>query len=319
MKEVKTSNNFIIEDLGVQERWVYDIEVKDNHNFIANDILIHNSLFVGLGKYIESNKELKEDFDKLKTQKDKVKFILNICKDLENIINDYSFNVIQNQHFNSQEKEYTINWKQEIVCPSLLMVQKKKYGCWVVNEEGKSVDKIKVTGLEIIKSETSKPLKAMLKDVMTSILKAESDDTIRQKINDYKKELRTFNIEDLSSNITINLVDKYIGQNGPIKGAPWHIKGVHAHRILIKKFGLEDKYEEIVEGEKNRVVYLLPNTFQFETLTYASKYPKELTCVQPDIEKMIEKFFIKKIEMLLEPCGKTHILENNHEVLNFFF
>ena len=41
-----------------------------------------------------------------------------------------------------------------------LLVQKKKYGCWIINEEGKTVDKVKVTGLDIIRSETSKPIKA---------------------------------------------------------------------------------------------------------------------------------------------------------------
>ena len=36
-------NNFEIEDLGIQELDVYDIEVENNHNFFGNDILIHNS------------------------------------------------------------------------------------------------------------------------------------------------------------------------------------------------------------------------------------------------------------------------------------
>nr|YP_007013560.1 putative intein [Aeromonas phage Aes508] len=34
---------FEIEDLGVMEIDVYDIEVDGNHNFFGNDILVHNS------------------------------------------------------------------------------------------------------------------------------------------------------------------------------------------------------------------------------------------------------------------------------------
>lgn len=278
-----------------------------------------DSLFLCVGKYIQSNNELRPKFNLLHTNKEKVNFILKLCKEIEAVVNDYSFNVIQKQHFNSQETEYTINWKQEIVCPSVLLVQKKKYGCWVVNEEGKSVDKIKVTGLDIIRSETSKPIKEMLKDVMSCILKNESDDVIRSKIIDYKKSIRDLPIEDISGNVGVNNIKKYIGPEGPLKGCPWHVKGVYAHQILIEKFGLQDKYQEITEGEKSKVIYLLPNSYGFETLTYSSKYPRELKCVQPDVEKMIEKFFIKKIEMLLEPCGKLHLLNLNQETLNFFF
>ena len=307
--------------------------LKNNINFINNylndkcntqdiDFIGYgdtDSLFLCVGKYINSNKELQSKFNLLQSNKEKVNFILKLCKEIEAVVNDYSFNVIQKQHFNSQETEYTINWKQEIVCPSVLLVQKKKYGCWVVNEEGKTVDKIKVTGLDIIRSETSKPIKEMLKDVMTCILKNETDDVIRTKIIDYKKSIRDLPFEDISGNVGVNNIKKYIGPEGPLKGCPWHVKGVYAHQILIEKFGLQDRYQEITEGEKSKVIYLLPNPYGFETLTYSSKYPRELKCVQPDVEKMIEKFFIKKIEMLLEPCGKLHLLNLNQETLNFFF
>lgn len=278
-----------------------------------------DSLFLGMGKYINSHPILQSKFNMLQSNKDKSDFIIDLCKETQKIINDYSFNIVQNQHFASQEKEYTINWKQEIVCPSILLVQKKKYGCWIINKEGKEVDTIKVTGLDIIRSETSKPIKAMLKDVMSKILKNEEDSIIRGKIIEYKKAIRDLPIEDISANIGVNNINKYIGKDGPLKGAPWHVKGVYAHQVLISKFNLQDKYQEITEGEKSKVIYLLPNPYGFETLTYSSKYPKELKCVQPDVEKMIEKFFIKKISMLLEPCNKLPLLDLNAEALNFFF
>ena len=83
--------------------------------------------------------------------------------------------------------------------------------------------------------------------------------------------------------------------------------------------GLQNKYQEITEGEKSKVIYLLPNSYGFEALTYSSKYPKELKIIQPDVDKMIDKFFVKKIEMLLEPCGKSSLLDLNTEILDFFF
>jgi hypothetical protein len=83
---------------------------------------------------------------------------------------------------------------------------------------------------------------------------------------------------------------------------------------------LQDKYEPIQEGEKAKVIYLKPNKYGFKTLTYNNKFPKEiLNEISIDIETMIEKFFTHKIEMLLKPCNKIHILNENSAILNMFF
>lgn len=47
------TEDFVIEDLGIKEITVYDIEVEDNHNFFANDILVHNSVYLRLDKFVE--------------------------------------------------------------------------------------------------------------------------------------------------------------------------------------------------------------------------------------------------------------------------
>lgn len=46
MKNITEITNFTIEPLGLQEQDVYDIEVEQNHNFFANNILLHNSIYV---------------------------------------------------------------------------------------------------------------------------------------------------------------------------------------------------------------------------------------------------------------------------------
>ena len=45
--------DFEIEDLGITDEFVYDIEVEDNHNFFANDILVHNSLYLCVEPFVE--------------------------------------------------------------------------------------------------------------------------------------------------------------------------------------------------------------------------------------------------------------------------
>lgn len=277
-----------------------------------------DSLFIDIYGWIKEN-NLEEKFDKL-TEEQKIKYVLQLSKEMEKELNDFTYNEVQVKDFASQEKEYKLNFKQEIIARSILIVAKAKYGYWLVNKEGIPKDEIAVTGLDIIRSETSKEIKNRLKDVMKMILKNKPENEITDKIIEYKKEIKQLNYNDIAANITVNNIEKYINENGPKKGAPWHVKGVYAYNILLKKLNLQNKYEPIKEGEKAKVIYLKPNKYGFKTLTYNNKFPKEiLNEISIDIETMIEKFFTHKIEMLLKPCNKIHILNENSAILNMFF
>ncbi len=77
------TDDFVVENLGEQENWVYDIEVDKCHNFFGNDILLHNSLFFSFDFVTKNlkNKDPKEITESL--NKFSVKFIepeLNKCK-----------------------------------------------------------------------------------------------------------------------------------------------------------------------------------------------------------------------------------------------
>ena len=63
------------------------------------------------------------------------------------------------------------------------------------------------------------------------------------------------------SNVGVNGIRKYLRDDGPIKGAPWHVKGVWNYRFLLKELGLEHIYENIKEGAKSRVVYVKENKY----------------------------------------------------------
>ena len=114
---------------------------------------------------------------------------------------------------------------------------------------------------------------------------------------------------------------KYLKPNKmPKKHTPWHVKGVYNYRNLLKKFDLEDEYEDIYEGSKARVVYLKRNKFNVDILTY-QRWPREFDkWLQIDHDKMIDKFFLKKIGFLLEPMNKMELLSGEKEkTINSFF
>jgi len=236
-------------------------------------------------------------------------------------VNNRIFDETQSQDYNSQVKDFKILFEQEIIAKTALFVKKKKYTYWCVNKDGTPVDKLEVSGLEIVRSDSSEGVRIRLKDVMTMIMKKYPEDDIIERINKYKKELMKSNPEDIAANIGVNNLTKYIINDKPIKGTPWHVKGAANYRMLLKQYDVVDKYEDIFEGVKAKVIYLKKNRFNMDVVTF-HKWAKEFdNDIEVDKEKMIEKFFLKKIGFLLEPMGKMHLLDskNTEKLMNLFF
>jgi DNA polymerase elongation subunit (family B) len=278
-----------------------------------------DSLYINLGKFIENNIGT-ECWQSLCDEK-KITVIKKLNTIVENHVNDRIYRDVQRKQYNSVETEFRIMFKQEIIAKSVLFVKKKKYSSWIVNEEGIDVDRIKTTGLEIVRSDTPEVVRPMLKDFMSMILKNASDSDLSSMITKCRKELQKMPPEAISTNIGIHDTKKYIGSdNKYIKGTPMHVKSVANYRNLLKTLKLEDKYEDIVDGTKAKIVYLKKNKFDFDSMAF-SRWPKEFEKVlQIDYTRQIEKTFLNKCEMLLEVLGKTELLHTKaKENLGLFF
>ena len=96
------TDDFTIEDLGMQEQWVYDIEVDDNHNFFGNNILVHNSNYFTVAPFVKkafkdkpnATKAEKADFCNNFYQQIVDKFVQKSIDDLGNELNAYNTDVI---------------------------------------------------------------------------------------------------------------------------------------------------------------------------------------------------------------------------------
>lgn len=279
-----------------------------------------DSVFINVGKFIETNIGF-DSWNKI-SDEDKIKYINKISPIIEEYVNNKVYREVQRKHYNSTETEFRIKFKQEIIAKSILFVKKKKYSSWNVSEEGVPTDKIKTTGLEIVRSDTPEHVRPMLKDIMTMILKGSTDKEISDKIHKCKKELQNIKPEAIATNIGIHDTKKYISADGTfLKGTPMHVKGVGNYRKLLKILSLDKTYEDIMEGAKAKVVYVKKNAFGFESITF-NRWPKEFDSVlQIDYPKQIDKTFLNKCDMLLEVLGKKHLITSNdaQRSLNTFF
>lgn len=286
-------------------------ERKDYVCYIDTD-----SLFVKLGEWIK-DQGFENEWNNIDDE-EKIKWIKKISACMEGYIDNRIFNETQLQDYNSQVHDFKIAFKQEIVAKTALFVKKKKYAYWLLDKEGVPKNDIKVTGLEIVRSESAEAIRPRLKSIMEMIMKQESDDDIGKTLRKYKKELNKLSPEELAANIGINGIKKYLGGGTPKKGTPWHVKGVYGYRLLLDRLKLNDRYEDIQEGLKAKVIYVKKNPYNVETITFYEWASEFDEIIQIDSEKMIDNFFIKKVRLLLTPIEKEYIIDEDKGYRSFF-
>lgn len=260
-----------------------------------------------------------EKWDNL-TEEERVKTVDDVAKIVEDYVNNKVFNETQMKVYNSTVEDFKITYKQEKIARSGLFIRKKKYATWTILDEGVKKNSISITGLEIIRSETPSMFRDALKDLLDMIIKGANDKSVKDKYDEYKKIALTLRPEEVSANMGVNNIQKYINNNNQAaKGTPWHVKGVGNYRMLAEHLGISNKYPEVNEGEKAKVIYVKPNNFNIEAITY-QYWPSEFSDagIQPDYQRMIDKFFTKKVEYLLSPMGRDAVLKQNRFVNVFF-
>ena len=279
-----------------------------------------DSLYISLEDFILNNIEKKDNWLSLEDGK-KIKYIKRISNVIDNYINNRTYKETQLIDYNSQVHDFKIMFEREMIAKASLFIKKKKYAYHCVESDGEAVDEINVVGLEIIRSETPEAVRERLRDIMDMILKQKDDKEIQIKIDKYSKELQNVLPEEISANITANNVYKYTENKYDYKkGAPWHVKGVLNYRRMLHELKIVDKYEDMSDGAKAKVIYVKPNPYAIETISFI-RWPKEFNdYLQIDYDKMIENFFLNKINTLLKPMNREDLLQSlNNKGLQLFF
>jgi DNA polymerase elongation subunit (family B) len=208
-----------------------------------------------------------------------------------------------------------------MIAKSALIVTKKKYAFWVVDDDRKPTDEIKITGLEIVRSDTPEIIRPMLSNVLDIILKEPDVSTVHSIVSKYVNSLNNASPEEISINVGAHNLDKYIDKDNQYgKGTPYHVKGIANYRTLLKRLKINSKYEDLAENSKLKVVYIKKNPYNIETISF-TEWPKEFDkIIQVDNQKMINKFFMKKVKILMEPLGQKEMFsDNTSEAFNLFF
>lgn len=304
MNVLKT-NNFEIEDLGIQEKWVYDIEVDDNHNFFGNNILLHNSMYLSVSKSLKKLCELKNiNYDSLSYDK-KYELIseLIIPKIQQTIKEGYEelskvLNVYEN----------TFEMKRELIGDKGIWLAKKSYCIKVIDKEGirkSEKDKPYVKGFEIAKkSSNSKWIIDSLTEYLELLFKDDKMLVTKFEKNKYS-EFKQLSPNDYFGIKTVSSLDNY--EKTTTKGAQAHIKGCLVYNQIINDNKLESSFPLIHQSDKIHFAYIIePNKFNSNCIAYLDgieaeqflKIAKEKYKIEIDIKKQWETVFIRPTRRL---------------------
>ena len=296
---IQTFENFTVQDLGIQEDWVYDIEVANNHNFFGNNILVHNSVYYQIEpfveKYIEKNPGLSiNDYVEWADLFEKKV----IQPTIQKTIKDFAYEL-------NAYKEEAIGAEREIIADAAVFTAKKKYYARVRDNEGtrypEDSPKIKVMGLEIIKSSTPTWSKKYLKEAIPHILDKDEND-LRTWVKTIKQEFTKADLNDIAGVGSVSRLDFDLVKDTVPIGSRAAIR----HNIYIAENNLSDQYAPIQGGDKCKRLFLVePNAFHSNIIAFTNDgFTKEIekhNCV--DYDTQFGKNFLKPLYLMVEPMN----------------
>ncbi len=198
-----------------------------------------------------------------------------------------------------------IGAEREIIADAAVFTAKKKYYARVRDSEGTrypdDAPKIKVMGLEIIKSSTPPWSKKYLKEAIPHILDKDESD-LRDWIKSIRHEFTTVNLNQIADVGSVSRIDYKLGE----KGIPFGSRAAIMHNQYIKTNNLEDQYAPIQAGDKCKRIFLqTPNAFGTEVIAYTNdgftKEISKLNCV--DYDTQFEKKFMKALDLMVAPLN----------------
>lgn len=197
--------------------------------------------------------------------------------------------------------------KREALADKAIWTAKKRYIMNVHNNEGVQYakPKLKVMGLEMIKSSTPSACRSKLWEAIYIIFNKDEESVI-EFIENFKKEFSQLEPVEIAFPRGVNGLTKFADRNSIYgKGCPIHVRGSLLYNHLLKKMKLDKKYQTIKEGEKIKFIYLKePNTIQSNVISFQNSIPKEFDIIKYiDYNTQFDKSFVEPLKIILDSIG----------------
>ena len=263
---------------------------------IASDT---DSIYLNMGPLVETVYKGRE-----KTTEGVVTFLDKICEmELEKYI-DRCYQELAT-YVNAYDQK--MQMKRENIAERGIWTAKKRYILNVWDSEGVRYDepKLKMMGIEAVKSSTPAPCRQMIKDGLKLMMRGTEDDVI-DFIDECRKKFKTLPPEQIAFPRTASDIRKYHSSSDIYaKGTPIHCRGALLFNHYIKEKKLTNKYSLINNGEKIKFLYLKkPNIIRENVISFIQDFPRELDLDKYiDYDLQFEKSFVEPLKAILDAIG----------------
>ena len=244
--------------------------------------------------------------DKEVSQEKVVDFLDKACKEKIEPFIDRSYTELA-EYTNAYEQKMFM--KRENIAARGIWTAKKRYILNVWDSEGVRYNqpKLKMMGIEAVKSSTPMPCRKAIKDALNIMMTGEQDELIKF-IDDFKKEFYSLPPEDIAFPRSVNGLRKFKSDTDVYsKGCPLHVRGSLLYNFYVSKKKLENKYPLIQEGEKIKYIYLKVGRTNYtgeNVLSFLNTFPRELgleECIDHKIS--FKKSFLDPLQIITNVIG----------------
>ena len=272
------------------------LKTEEKDYVIASDT---DSIYLHMGDLVEAVYKGRE-----KTTEGVVGFLNKVCEvELEPYI-ESSYQELAD-YVNAYDQKMIMIW--ENIADRGIWTAKKRYILNVWDSEGVRYEKakLKIMGIEAIKTSTPAPCRKYLKDAFGLLMSGTEDEVI-----DYIESCRTafYNLppEEVAFPRSVSQIDKWKSSSSMYnKGCPIHVRGAILYNHWTKKKKITNKYAAIQSGEKIKFCYLkTPNWMHENVISFIQDFPTELDLNKyVDYELQFNKSFMEPIKVILDCIG----------------
>ena len=272
------------------------LKTEDVDYVIASDT---DSIYLNMGPLVETVFKGRE-----KTTESVVAFLDKVAKvELEKYI-ESSYQELAD-YVNAYDQKMIM--KRENIADRGIWTAKKRYILNVWDSEGVryTEPKLKMMGIEAIKSSTPAPCRKMIKDGLKLMMSGTEDEVI-EFIDKCRSEFKSLPPEEIAFPRTASDVRKYQSSSSIYAPkTPIHVRGALLFNHYVKQNKLTNKYSLINNGEKVKFIFLKkPNIIQENVISFIQDFPKELGLDKyVDYELQFEKSFVDPLKSILDTIG----------------
>ena len=199
--------------------------------------------------------------------------------------------------------------KREAIADRGIWTAKKRYILNVHDNEGVRYKKpkLKIMGIEAIKSSTPEPCRDALKALFKVIIEKDERQT-QLAIEQFKNHFKTLPPHEIAFPRGVTKVREFKDPSKIYKkGTPMHVRGSLLYNHLVTNHSLKKKYQHINNGDKIKFIYLrTPNPIHENVIAFPDYLPEEFKLHSYiDYDMQFQKTFLDPIDPILGAVGWT--------------